>query len=776
MRNRLTTITAALVLASANFVFAQQQPAPKPADTQPATSTVAVPWTGTIDFGVRPDMSSGNIAQYERFRDLKDGAYTRFDIKREGETYLFNAGARNVGYTDQEYFADYNSGKAKVAFFFDGTPLNYGYNTWSHWNIATSGSEASIRLVDQATRTAVQNKVPGIIGVPSNAAQAALGSSYSPAANIFELTSKRQTTGFMASVNATENVAVDFSFQSARKDGYQPWGAGFAFNNTSEVPLPLDNRTDDFSAGLEFANTKGMMRVAWGASWFNNNIQTLVWDNPVRVTDYQAKTFPYYDANAYNSSNNGAAQGRMSLAPSNNMNVISAAGMYKLPYHSTFTGSLAYSTSKQNEALIGWTTNSVINSPLVLASWPHLAQLPRNSAEAEVRGVNAQFAFNTRPNRIVSFNARYRYNDRDSRTPEFDATEYVRFDGVPEENEFGISEAYDIKHNQFDATATFNVMPYTALRLGYGRDQMDHNHRAWSTLTDNTLRVSVDTVGNQYVMVRGLYEFTQRTGSGFSEEFFEASGSQPAVRLFDDAERDRNRATLLFVVTPVPMVDFTASIAAGKDKYNDGEQLFGLLDNDNKSYNFGVNVTPVDQVAFGFNYGRDTFSSNQASRYSRGAGTPFWEDPAKNWAVANDEKVNNAQFYVTLVKAITNTDLSLTYDYSDSDNGFVHSGPYIGELTALGQGEQLPNVTNKWQRLTADLNYFLTKKVGVGFGYWYEKFDVTDWTTLDQNGPVGAVGPATGTPRPDFLGELTTGYGWRPYKGSTGFFRILYLF
>ena len=769
MRNRLTTTTAALLLASASLVFAQQQPAPKPADTQPATSTVSVPWTGTIDFGFRPDNSTGNIAQYERYRDLKDGAFTRFNIKREGDAYLFNAGARNVGYTDQEYFADYNSGRAKVAFFFDGTPLNYGYNNRSPWTI--TGNRLSL---DTALRTAIEKKQPGIIGIPANAAQAAAGSAWAAYASPFELSSKRQTTGFMASVNATESVAVDFSFQSAKKDGYQPWGAGFAFNNTAELPLPLDNRTNDFSAGLEFANPKGMMRLAWGASWFNNNIESIEWDNPIRATDYSGAKGTFYDPSGY-SNGNGPAQGRMSLAPSNTLNVISANGMYKLPMRSTLTGTVAVSSAKNNAELIPWTINSVINTTTVLANWPGLQQLERSTAEAEVRGVNAQFALNSRPNRVFSYNIRYRYNDRDNRTPTFDAVEYVRFDAVPEETG-GETEPYNITHNQFDATATFNVMPYTAFRLGYGRDQMDHTHRGYETLTDDTFRVSADTVGNQYVMVRGQYEFTTRRGSNYNEEFFSGSGTQEATRLYDDAERDRNKATLLFVVTPNAMVDFSASVGMGKDKYNENRQEFGLLNNDNTSYNFGVNVTPVDKVAFGFNYGRDKYSASQTSRNANPLPDPSWDDPSRNWSLDNDETVNNAQVYLTLVKAITNTDLSVTYDYTDSDNAFIHSGPRIASLAAIGQFQALPNVKNTWKRVTADLNYFVTKNVGFGLGYWYETLDVNDWQAVDTNGPVNAIAPPTGTPGVAYLGELTLGYGSRPYKGSTGFFRILYVF
>ncbi|MGE5814653.1 MAG: MtrB/PioB family outer membrane beta-barrel protein [Acidobacteriota bacterium] len=769
MRNRLTTTTAALLLASANLVFAQQQPAPKPA-VQPS-STVSVPWSGTIDFGLRPDNSTGNVAQYERYRDLGDGAFTRFDIKREGEAYLFNAGARNIGYDDQEYFADYNGGKVKAAFFFDGVPLNYGYNLFSPWQI--NGSTLNL---DATLRSAIEKKQPGIVGIPQNTAQVAAGSNWASYANVFELTSKRQTTGFMTSINATPDLTVDLSFQSAQKTGYQPWGASFAFNVADELPMPLDNRTNDFSAGVEWANQKGMLRAAWGASWFNNNVESIVWDNPMRATDFNSGKPPYYDASGY-TNGNGPAQGRMSLAPSNFMNVISATGMYKLPQRTTFTGTLAVTDWKQDAALIPWTINSVINSPQVLKDWPGLQGLERSTAEGEARGINAQFAVNSRPSNIFSYNVRYRYNDRENRTPMFDAVEYVRFDAVPEETG-GETENYNITHSVFDATATLNLVKYTAFRVGYGRDQMDHTHRGFETLTDNTFRVSADTVGNQYVMLRGQYEYTTRRGSNFDEEWFADSGTQGATRLYDDAERNRNRGTVLFVVTPSAMVDFTVSMAAGRDKYNESDQEFGLLNNDNTSYNFGVNVTPIDKVAFGFNYGRDTYTASQESRNANPLSPTdnSWNDPTRNWGIDTDETVNNAQVYVTLAKALKNTDIGLTYDYMDSDNSFVHGGPRIDSLAAIGQFIPLPNVQNTWKRMTADVNYFFTKQVGVGIGYWYEKYDTNDWATLDQNGPVNAIGAATGTPRLDYLGELTLANGVRPYKGSTGFFRLLYVF
>ncbi|MCX7158366.1 MAG: MtrB/PioB family outer membrane beta-barrel protein, partial [Proteobacteria bacterium] len=61
----------------------------------------------------------------------------------------------------------------------------------------------------------------------------------------------------------------------------------FAFNNGNEIPMTLDNRTNDLTAALEWTHaTDGMFRVAYDGSWFNNAFTSLTWDNPLRATDY----------------------------------------------------------------------------------------------------------------------------------------------------------------------------------------------------------------------------------------------------------------------------------------------------------------------------------------------------------------------------------------------------------------------------------------------------------------------------------------------------------
>ena len=111
---------------------------------------------------------------------------------------------------------------------------------------------------------------------------------------------------------------------------------------------------------------------------------TLVWDNPLRLTDFNNGLVPPngpYDPSGY-SNGNGPAMGRLSLAPDNSMNVISAMGLYRMPGHSTLNGQISFTDMRQNDDLIPWTINPVVAQPLVYSSFPNLAMLPRATAEA----------------------------------------------------------------------------------------------------------------------------------------------------------------------------------------------------------------------------------------------------------------------------------------------------------------------------------------------------------------------------------------------------------
>jgi hypothetical protein len=469
----------------------------------------------------------------------------------------------------------------------------------------------------------------------------------------------------------------------------------------------------------------------------------------------------------------------MSQPPSNSLDTVSWMGMVKLPGHTTANGSFSMGANHQDAALIPWTTNSSIANPDVYALFPNLASLPRDTAQMRVNYANGTANVRSRPVKDVTLTARYRYNSRSDFTRPFDGIEYVRFDAVPEETG-GESEPFSYNRNTFDVTAAYSGIPYSTVRVGYGYNQLEHGVRTAQGWQDNTARVSYDIVGNQYVTLRAQYEHTKRDLINLSIAAIEETGSQPALRFYDDAARTRNRGTVMLQLTPLASVGIDFTLSTGKDDYQgaDASQEFGLLNNKNTAFTVGVNYAPDMKVNVGAEYGRETFNSLQKSRNANPGAT--FVDPSYDWNLTNDESANYFSAYVNLIRAIEKTDIRVGYDYNDTDQAFLFAGPRIGSLTAAGQFVPLPNVTHKWQQATVDVRYFVSKKFGLGFFYMYEKFDTEDFATINTAGPQSlpnaALGAQTDTARIDWLGEINTGYAARPYKGQTGIVRVFYEF
>ncbi len=812
MRTKTVMLIAALVLpCRMGFAQPQPPPAPRPATIPQAAPAEAAmtPLGGTVEVGGLFTTTSGDRARYERYRDDRGGLYSGFTLKREGSSYLFDGSAAHVGYRDQRYDARFKGRTLDVNFGWVGIPLNYSYVTRTPY--VTNGS---LLTLDDAAQRAVQGPTnatndgsaigvpcapggpPGGCGTPALAALAKANRSiYNSLASEFDLRHTRNTAAFDMRY-AAKAVDVDASFSSAKRTGQQPWGAAFAFNNAVELPQPIDQRTNDLKVGASWANPRGMFRLGWDGSWFDNKYQSLTWDNPSFLTDFNNGLLPPngpYDPSGY-SNGNGPAQGRMALAPDNSMNVVSATGLYRLPRRSSLNGTLQLTTQNQNEDLIPFTINPVIsNTPSVLAAFPHLAALPRATAEAKAKGVNALINFNTRPYRRVNLSVRYRYNKRDVQTPVFDATEYVRFDAVPEEIEEGLSHQFDNSRQLFDANVSFTPSRWGTLRVGYGYEGITRSGRGFADVGENIFRVAYDAYSNQFVTVRAGVDVGRRRGvgvvdaaSGNDDEdvVIGPGGTQPTLRYYDEADRDRTRGTVTLTVMPRDSFDVYLQFAGTKDKFlaDDSVQvsrpgeLFGLQEQTNGSWNVGVNFHPTEVMTLGANYGRDTFGSLELSRNANPPPDPSFADPGRNWTLDNDDKINTFSAYLDLRRAVKNTDIRLGYDLNDSNNSFVHGGPRIAALSALNLFIPLPDVKNTWHRLTADVQYFFTTRAGVGVGYYFEKLAIVDFSTVNTDGPVGFSTQTNNDPRIDYLGALITGYGNRPYKGGTGSVRLLYRF
>jgi hypothetical protein len=340
--------------------------------------------------------------------------------------------------------------------------------------------------------------------------------------------------------------------------------------------------------------------------------------------------------------------------------------------------------------------------------------------------------------------------------------------------------------------ATFTLPSrFTSLRLGYILDDIKRGGRSFSDMTDYTFRASLDAYQNQFFSFRGILETTTRIGSGLSEEIWYEIGHRNELRFYDEADMDRVKATAILGLTPSSKFDLNLTYAMSDDEYSGEGHEFGLLSASTSSLTLSGNVFLNDKVTFGGSYGLDNWKSNQKARTANPDAGPTaiynsWADPLRDWYLDNDEDVTNASFWIDLIQALPKTDIRFSYDFSDSDLLYDMNGPRVEAMkapdnTALRNPLDSrpcatgitscfipwPNVTNSWTQMKLDIRHMMRPNLGLGLGFRYQKLDVVDFNTLDN---------ADGTPRFDSNGLIGTGYGNRPFDGTTIIAKVIYKF
>jgi MtrB/PioB family decaheme-associated outer membrane protein len=746
MRTRTMILIGALLLASAALAAAQDPgatpsaanpqtvaaptqstPTARPSPDIPASAT---PKLGTIDFGFRGTDVNGDSSRYYRFKDWRDGGYlSGLRFERVTADTLWHAEASNVGYRDQRYFAEFQSiGKLKVDGEWNEIPLFISDDTKTLYTVSKSG----VFTIDDSIQKGIESGATTLNNVIGQA-------------SLFNARTQRDTALFNLTYSASRDIDVKFAVRNSLRDGYNLQSLNFGFSNTIESEVPLNDRTTDVKAAIEFANAKGLLSVGYNGSWYNNQINAYRFDNPLRYTDIVG----------------GPSLGQMSTWPSNDMQTVNLNGRYGLPGRTKASAAISVGNSTQNQALLPATVNTALVAPV----------LERSSAEAEARTLSMVYTLNSRPSEYLWLNAKYRYYDYDTRTPSFFISSMVVADntlGAAKE-----SEPLDIKRQTLDLDASYTPFQYASLNFGYTRDDADRTFRIYEKTTEDIFRASIDSTGNQYFTVRAVIEKSTRKGSGEDFEMLAEIGEQTALRHFDIANRDRTRSSLILTVTPIAALGFNASLATGHDDY--GESYFGLRDNKNDSYSLGVDLVPRDTVIFGVEYVHEKYTAVQWSRTSNPLPSPSFNDPSRDWGIDSNDKVDTVTANLDFIKTIPKTDIRFGFDLSDGHSTYVYNlGPNSTIPTGVNYGPgnvinpipvvQLAPNTTKLTTGRADVQYFVRANVALGAGYWYEEYRSQDFslngTTINQLNLPSAI---------------LSGYYYRPYTAQTLWLRMSYL-
>ncbi len=342
-------LTFALLLAAAPGAFAQDPPS-LPAPTDPVAigrSEFTGKWYGTVDFGGRVTSIDGDEARAQRYRDLRSGIYaSNLVAGRRTEDWSLEAQAWNIGYRDQRYQLDFDRvGRLRASFLYDQIPL---------W-------------ISADTRTLYVETQPGVFRLEDSMQQAiqagqATLHAYTDQAVRFDLETMRRIGQADVVFNATPNTSIVIQVKNTNRDGHIPFGATFGFSNAVEIPMPLDHRTTDLKTSLEWSNSKGMARFGWDGSTFDNTIESVVWDNPLRFGP---------------DISGGPSQGRHTSWADNTLTYLHGTGAVSIPMNGRLTGYAAFGQGRNSTDLLPHTINTAFAPP------PPLSRTVRRSRKPD---------------------------------------------------------------------------------------------------------------------------------------------------------------------------------------------------------------------------------------------------------------------------------------------------------------------------------------------------------------------------------------------------------
>ena len=706
-------------------------------------------------------------SKFEEYRDIPEGVSGEVDIRyKKKDTYFFEFKAKDIAEDDQKLkLSTGRYGKYRIELIYDQIPHRFAYDAKTLYGGVGSGN---LVLGDR-----MQSDLQGSTSSTDLAGRI---NSYFAGASSTDLELFRKTGKVNIDLVALDPINFRVEFKREEREGTRPFSGSFGFGNMVEIPEPIDYETTSLKLIAEYSKKQFYLNASYYLSIFENNISTLTWDNPYRVTDSTTAT-------AYSASYAaGSSKGLIDLYPDNRYQNITLSGSLKnLPLKSRLSATASWGWMEQDDELVPYTTNTAIkkgaaNSPPFDAS--NLASLPESKIDAKVDTSLYNILLTSRPLGFMNLKARYRFYEYENKTEEIHFPGYVRADAVWEPiAEENLSSSY--KKNTAGIDIAFDLLKATTLTLGYTFEKTEREHREVAESDDNIYSVSVNTTPLSWLDLRLSYEKSQREGDYDYTVPFEGAtvtAQLPWLRKYDEANRDRDRVQFLATVNPIEPLTLTGSVIYGKDDFKDSP--FGLLEDKHNIYSIDADYAVSKRLNLLAFYSHEEYKNRTKARQwtPSSIGDPYTREKAyesnSNWEAENEDKADTFGGGLNFAVVPKKLDFKISYAYSKTDGTIRLSSP--AGTSANDNNPSAPiDFTEvddiKRQTMHAKLKYYLAKGLSVVLGYMWEKFDVKDF---DNTGFTYIPTDASGA----YNGALLMGTIPKDYDVSVIYTKLTYSF
>lgn len=667
------------------------------------------------------DVDTGS-AKFQEFRDLSSGLLLDLNLLGEsadGERY-FDFDAAHAGRKDARYTLNYGKvGRYSILFDYNKIPHRFGNGGRTLYTETSPGRLEIANPVQGALQGAVATQA-GInpAGINYTFLRNLLAP-YLAAAQPIDLALQRDRTLARIDLGRTAKLGWQLEYTHEARSGNRPYGGSFGFSNATEIPEPTEYDTTGAELSGEWNTATSGLRFGYRYSQFENNVSTLYWDNPFRLTggtDPSAYTAPGAG------SINGSAVGFADLAADNDSNVLFLNGRTRLG-NWWASGSAVYNRMQQDDDLLPYTLNSSIvgiDEHGVKFDATNPANLPARTADREAVTTNLQASAGTRFGESWGLTLRYRLYDYDNKSDRIEFPGYARYHAVWEAIA-RITVPYAYSRQNLGGDLSWDLGKRSHLVLGYELESWDRDYREIKTSDEDIYRVAFDTQPSDRFSLRARYEYGDRSIGAYDtaaqeDSFVESEGitNLLGLRKYDEAARTYDSVNVEAQMFATDALSFTFGATRRNEDYDKSQ--FGLSYDDILQYNAELGYSPGESFNF-FLFGHRADRETQLKARQSGA-TPS-VNPLDNWTGTFNEVTDTWGLGLNgKVGPHWGYDLSANWTKSDGEAA-IFSPPGGAPDLAVG----FDNYEDiKLLSLLGRVDYRITEQAAAGLFYRWEDY------------------------------------------------------
>ncbi len=675
--------------------------------------------TQEVETGFQQKDVNSPESKFEEYKEVPNGMFIEhYGLSSEGEKTDFEFNANHIRQDDQSADVKIKGAKYKVEGSWDQTPHLFSKESKT---LYTDDGNGHLTLPDPIQQTL---QTGGSTNFVTNF------SSFAAGAHIQELKTSTNKGNLALGFNLTDTLKLNVGASEEMKKGFQAKGIRIDSDYT-EIARPVDFKTYNTNLGLGFSGKEIQWGLNYNFSSFKDGLDSLTIDNPIRFTN----------------DGSNSRTGRISLEPDNYSHNVNFDAGVNLPSHSRFTTKVSFNSMRQNQGLIPYTSN-----PAFAASDPSL--LPENTANAKTINWVQDYNLTSRPLKKVDLGIRYHSDQLNNKTSEINFPLYFQTESSSVTSTI-TNEPFSFRKDSLIGSAGWHVFEPLQFNLKYGAEWVNRNNREVRKQREDSLNLSTDYKPCRAALIRASYVSARRRMKDINSDDIFA----PNARLFDMADRDRNKGNLR-----VQLNSSKASIGLtgglGHDKFLPGKgdltggntnyanQLYGFQGSQIAEGGVDIDLNISDQIGV---YSYYQYQQEKTSRRGNTGTTNLTSADQKDFTQRQDTRYNTGGIGLN-VSAIKNViDITLGYDVTSSkgNTDFTNLGP--SNSTKISP----PETKTTKQDFSVKGKVHASTNLAIGLSYLYEKYNVNDWATTGL-GLTNPVSPSTN--RNIFLGDATHDY------------------